>query len=263
MGQPISGKHSIEVVAFVIEFEQHFSDATLESLVTLKKTLNAEYPVFSTTQLTQFKLENNKMSSSSSGIGGVFLQKLSGDGRPARTLRAQANSIIVMCFGFDYDSWEKTFSEALADLIVATNVAADDQNPLSSIALQVIDRFVGPSIDSYDISQVFDSESVFITKQAHDAGSLWHIHQGWFHEQSEVTDAKNLNILNLSTNNTPTGIITTIDHVGKINFISARKASDAADKELLSTVFNYLHARNKDIVADLLNTDQCKAVKIC
>jgi uncharacterized protein (TIGR04255 family) len=263
MGQPISGKHSIEAVAFVIEFEQPFSDATLERLLTLKDTLTAEYPSFTTTQLTQFKVENNKMSSSSSGIGGVFLQKLSRDGRPARTLRVQANAILVTCFGFDYDSWKKTFSKALADLSVAANVAADDQNPLSSIVLQVIDRFVGPSIDSYDISQVFNSESSFITKQAQIAGPLWHIHQGWFHEQAEITDANNLNILNLGTNNTPAGVITTIDHVAKINFISPRKASDAGDKDLLATVFNYLHDRNKNIVTDLLNADQCKAIKIC
>ena len=115
----------------------------------------------------------------------------------------------VQCFA--YDTWSTTSAKALNFLQIAINVVADEENPLILLAHQIIDKFVAPSRMDYDIGNVFNKRSEFLSKHVFKAGPLWHLFQGWF-EQPTSAPGQLLNVLNLSTNETVSGFETTIDH---------------------------------------------------
>jgi uncharacterized protein (TIGR04255 family) len=262
MGRPISGKHAIEVAAFSCVFDRPFSKTSINALMTLKETFKEEYPVFSTTNIVSMRIEQeNTPPQTTQSLSGVSLQILKeGQLTPAWSLRADGNVVVVSCFV--YNRWTPESEKALRDLTKVINVVAEDRNTVNHIALQTVDRFVGGGRNDYKINQVFNSNSKFLTRQTQNSGPLWHIYQGWF---DELEGSKNrlLHNLNLSTNETPHGIITTIDHNAQHFFVPSAAASDLANEQYLSTIFNKLHSYNKQIVTDLLTKKQCKAIGLC
>ena len=261
MGRPISGKHAIEVAAFACVFTKPFSPGVIEALMTLKETFREDYPVFSTTKVVEMRLEKeNVQPSASQSIAGVSLHVLNDQHKPAWTLRADANSIVVSCHV--YNRWGSESPKALNDLTKVIDVVADDQNPVSQLYLQTVDRFVGGNPDSYKLNQVFNSRSRYLPKQIREAGALWHVYQGWFDSIEESPD-KILHNLNLSTNETPHGVITTIDHSARYNFSQVTPASGVSNLEITTKHFDLLHQTNKQIISDLLIKKQCRNIGLC
>lgn len=254
---PVSGKHAIEVATFVAVFQRPFTTRAVEALATLQETLRADFPSFQTTNVIEFRIEPGVQPAPVVGpISGVLLQRIGTDGKPAWTLKAEGNALIVQCFV--YETWATTSSYALKFLQTAINVVADEENPLVVLAHQIIDRFVAASKDGYEIGHVFNKRSEFLSKHALTAGPLWHVFQGWF-EQRNSFAGQFLNVLNLNTNETPSGFVTTIDHNAQFQSTGV-PSSDAANSEWLKSVFDELHAQNKVIVGNLLNVKQKKAV---
>lgn len=256
MGVPVSGKHAIEVATFVAVFQRPFTTRAVEALSTLQETLRADFPSFQTTNVIEFRLDSVQHSPSVGPISGVLLQRIGSGGKPSWTLKAEGNALVVQCFA--YETWATTSPQALKFLQTAINVVADEENPLIILAHQIIDRFVAASRDGYEIGHVFSKRSEFLSKHTLTAGPLWHIFQGWF-EQSTSATGQLLNVLNLSTNETPSGFVTTIDHNAQFQS-SGIPNSDAANSEWLKSVFDELHAQNKGVVGNLLNAKQKKAV---
>ncbi|BBL76534.1 TIGR04255 family protein [Methylomagnum ishizawai] len=261
MGQPINDKHAIEVAAFIVAFERPFSERSIEALLGLQELLKADYPAFN--KIGVFKIsfgDKTAPSQPSNKISGVLLQKFRTDGRPAWALRVENNNIIVSCF--DYERWEPSSSKAIEHLKKVINIiyVYDEQNPLGIVALQVIDRFVSHD-DGYDIGHVFNRKTRYLTKQAIEAGSLWHVHQGWFREEKTV-DVKYscLNTLNVSASSGPVGLISTIDHTLECRFKQGLSVCEALDEDFLRDIFGLLHGYNKDVVGDLLNSRQKKRI---
>lgn len=260
MGQPISGKHAIEAAVFMLAFERPFQGAALDALSGLQSALAEDFPVFQKINVLEVRIEGGApITHQAGGISGVSLQRFRPDGRPAWSLRADGNAIVVTCT--EYDTWDTTAPQALAYLNKAASAVLDEQNPLALVVLQVIDRFVRPSADGYDIKEVFNPKSRYLTRQAADAGRLWHVHQGWFEDHEEL-GGRFLNVLNLSTNDTPSGVVTTIEHTAQLQAQGGLPSTHAVDKTWCKEVFDALHVRNKDIVSDLLNAKQRKAIKL-
>lgn len=260
MGRPISGKHAIEVAVFAVTFDKHFSKPSIDALLTLKELLKDRYPIFSETTAVSMKLGPGVISESTSALNGVSLLKAGSDGKPEWVLRADGNTIVVLCY--KYDRWGVEAPAALADLATVIKLVADDTNPVQHLSLQVVDRFVGIQMDSYKINQVFNSKSKYLTKHiVNNSGPLWHLHQGWF--EPVEGDIRQLNVLNLSTNDTPSGITTTIDHISRHIFSNPRSITEVSDDKFLQDIFDTLHLKNKEIVIDLINQTQRKAIKLC
>ena len=262
MGHPLHNSHAIDVIAFVVGYEQEFSREVVDSLKALKETMAGSYPVFSTAARMEILVKNNTMTTSSNEVSGIFMQSLADNGKPAWTLRAQNNNIVVTCHGTNYTTWRGVSSKAIADLKTVATIVADNQNPFSFVALQVVDRFIQVEKDSYAIGQVFNPESKYLTKMACEAGKLWHVHQGWFQDVLGEESTNSLNVLKISTNDTPPGILTTIDHNSKISLSPPKQADESANDALLATLFDQLHGNNKEIVTDLLNVSQRETISI-
>lgn len=258
MGRPISGKHAIEVAAFVVVFERPFSDRAIDSLLTLKESLQEQYPTFSETKVIKMRVESEGQAQQSSKLSGVSLQKTGEGNKQEWVLRADANTIVCSCF--IYERWDTSSLRALSDLAHVIKIVADDTNPVQHMALQVVDRFVGTPEEKYKINKVFNSKSQYLTKHAIKAGALWHVHQGWF---EDAGDNRQLNVLNLSTNDTPSGITTTIDHIVRYIFNVHKPVLEAIEMSFLQAIFLELHEKNKEVMLNLLNKRQCRAIKLC
>lgn len=262
MSRPISGKHSIEVASFVCIFDKQFSTSSIQSLMTIKEIFKDDYPVFTTNSLWNVRLEGKDTAPiSTHQLAGVTLQRLNENTKkPVWAIKTEPNSIIVSCFA--YDRWKVASEKAVNDLITVIKVVDDGRNPINHLVLHVVDRFVGGTSDSYKITQVFNARSRYLSKQSKEAGVLWHVHQGWFEYIHEKAD-RMLHNLNLSTNATPQGILTTIDHSIRYNYKDPAAASDVANYNIAKEIFDTLHERNKSVVVDLLNKNQCRKIKLC
>lgn len=236
-------------MAFVIVFEQPFSPDTCEKFLALQNVLSKDFPSFNRTQNIEVKVTDEKNVEQSEQLNGIVMQKAKESGEPEWQLRAQGNSIIASCF--DYDRWKSESEKAVSYLLkVASSV--EQGNPVSVVGLQTVDKFMDDSAEKYQISGVFNSNSKFLTKQVLDAGHLWHIHQGWFEKANQ--DDQCLNVLNLSTNSIPEGISTSIDHSSQMIFKSGKSIKSL--KNELSDTFGILHEKNKEVVRELLSSDQ-------
>lgn len=258
MGKPVKGRHAIEVAVFSATLQNQFSKKSIEALMTLKESLKEKFPIFTPITKFEFRLENQLLEKGVQATSGVNLLQNDQQGKVLWALNVQDSSINISCF--DYQRWTEISSEALETLLFVIQVIADDQNPVSTLALQYVDRFVGQA-DNYKLNQVFNTKTKFISKQTGQSGLLWHLFQGWF-QTVEGCDAKHLNVLNLSTNDTQLGIVTTIDHTSRIVFTSSIPVTKIT-KEFVSPIYKLLHECNKDILIDLLNARQRKAIKLC
>ena len=257
MGKPVKGKHAIEVAVFTVTLQNGLSKHSVDALMTLKESLKEQYPVFNPVNKIEVRLEKDLVKKEIHTVCGVNLQQQDEHGKVLWALHASDNSIAVSCF--DYDRWGQISARALPNLLFVMSVIADDQNPITTIGLQYVDRFVGQA-DTYKLNQVFNTKSRFFSKQTAQSGPLWHIYQGWFQE-IEGYEGKHLNVLNLSTNDTQLGLITTIDHTSRVHFLPFIPVTHITEKFILP-VYQLLHDCNKGILIDLLNAKQRKNIKL-
>ena len=259
MGIPISGKHAIEIAAFVVAFERPFSTNAIEALSGLQETLKNELPIFQRINVLEVRLEDGAVVKQNVGsVSGVLLQQFGEDGKQSWGVRVEGNTIVVSCQ--KYDAWNTIAPKALGFIKAAANIVGDEENPLAVVAHQIVDRFVAPSKDGYKIGDVFNTRSDFLTKHTFSAGCLWHIHQGWF-DDATLAPSRTLNVLNLSTNDTPSGLITTIDHTAQYQSGGVQTAK-VTDDDWLRSLFDELHIKNKTVLGNLLNAKQRKAIKL-
>ncbi|MDQ6951163.1 MAG: TIGR04255 family protein [Mariprofundales bacterium] len=248
MNTPIHKQNAIELMAFVIAFEQPFSPSTCEVFLGLQEPFSEEFPTFNRTMNVEIKVADEKPVEQSEHLNGIVMQKTRENGQPEWQLRAQGNSIIATCF--HYDRWKIESEKAVNHLLKIVSPVEQD-NPVALVALQTVDRFMD-KVETYHISGVLNPDSRFLTKQALESGGLWHVHQGWF-EQS-VQDQKCLNVLNLSTTETPDGISTIIDHNTQMIFNAGKSVAHLENE--LADIFEILHNKNKEVIRELLSDGQ-------
>lgn len=260
MGKPISEKHAIDVASFIVVFERPFEASIIDSLPGLHERLKSDYPTFNLTKTMEVNFTGSEFSQQMGISSGGLLQNLQPDGRPSWTLRLEGNTIVVSCT--QYERWGDISSKALDHIKAAIDFVNDGSNAVSSLIHQIVDRFVTANKDEYDIGQVFNTQSQYLTGQALKAGKFWHVFQGWFEDKHEV-GGKLLNVLNLSTAENPANITltTTIDHAAHLRF-EPSKAIGELDDKFIRKAFDELHESNKSIIRQLLTDDQLKAIKL-
>ena len=257
MGIPISEKHAVDVASFIVVFEHPFDANIIGSLPGLHERLKSDYSNFTFTSSIEVRVEGDNVHQQIKA-NGCLLQSLLPDGRPSWTLRLENNTIVVSCT--KYKRWVDISSKALDHISTAIAFVNNENNAVTSFIHQIVDRFVTTNKDEYDISQVFNTRSPYLTGQALKVGKFWHVFQGWFEDKQEF-GGKLLNVLNLSTAETPATltITTTIDHAAHLQFESPKTISELDDK-FIRKAFDELHECNKSIIRQLLNNDQLKTI---
>jgi hypothetical protein len=254
---PINSANAIDAAAFVVIFNRLFNEKEENKLLALKEIFKDELPDFSRTTKVTIKHEKDKPLERVEKESGVKLQKYEPSGKIGWAVNVIENQIVVTCQS--YDRWKNVWEQA--DKYIQAALKQLDLNSLSvqACVLQFVDRFTERSTSVYDVYEVFDKKTAYLTSKANSAGELWHVHQGWFDEKS--TDEKILNVLNLGTNKDNGKIITTIDHSLQLQFLNPKAAKKFFDtKKEYANAFLFLHESNKDVIKSLLNQKQRKAL---
>jgi uncharacterized protein (TIGR04255 family) len=258
MGIPLNKKHAIESASFILAYEKQFPQTLIASLAALQDLLKIDLPIFQLLNIIELKFDAANPTTSSLGKeSGVFLQSTNAEGKQTWGLKVEANQVIVSAF--QYDNWNSVSNHAFKLMKTVSNLLVDQENPIITVGFQVIDKFISPPSNEYDISDVFNSKSEFLTKHAANSGRLWHVFQGWF-DTPVSNSGRLLNVLNLATNDTVDGVVTTIDH--NIQIQGRISSTEAVSEEWLRKSFNELHTANKTVMSKLLNSRQKKAIKL-
>ncbi len=206
-------------------------------------------------------------------ISGVTLKRFQPSGKPEWTLQVNENQIVASCFR--YGRWNAVWQQSRQWMASAVERVSADDNPVTAMAMQVVDRFEQalPSATDYDIEDVFNKGSPFLTEQAAKSGAQWHVFQGWFDSFSLLNDAdcRILNVLNLSCSQQGARLHSVIDHTLQLQLTSnpvptqPTSIFDLANSDstsIVDKVFEKLHDTNKSILRRTLSPRQLQAINL-
>lgn len=267
--RPVGGENSIEAAAFVLGFSREFSSAEIQQLLSLQSLFISDFPNFQALNAVTVDVQGNGTAAGISvEVKGVLLQRLLENGRPCWTLRFSDTNIVVSCL--TYSRWDSVWSSAREYLRRAVDFIGASDNPLKMLSLQIVDKFVYDARPTaYDVCDVFNLASPYLTAGIGKAGDLWHVNQGWFETPSETfgQQSKHLNVLNITSTNAAGPLEAVVDHVGQLAFEESGIFKTTLEGKLsessytqIDEVFNMLHGENKRILKEILSAEKLKQI---
>jgi len=259
MTNPLNEKNAIDSAVFMLKFGREFSLDENKAISGVAEALKNELP--NVTELKKINLNINANAQRQSGkveTSGLSLRRFQPDGTPAWELTIERDSIVATCR--DYSCWRTEKETALKFIKAVLHLLERSDNLINGVILQITDRFIGSAQDSYDIENVFNKESPYLTKNVLTQGSLWHVFQGWFNDPNNVIKGKCLNVLNISTNETKE-YISNIEHSVQYQMNELKEVVNySQDTSSLSLIFDDLHEKNKALIKELLCKKQLEAI---
>lgn len=266
---PIAETNAIEAAAFVLVFSREFEEKEVEALYSLEQSLKSILTNYSKTSSLMVNVIDNAPAEQSQKMSGVLLQSFQENGKPNWSLRASDNIIVATCM--KYDNWENVWPKACHLLLKAAQCVDSDTNSIARSVFQVVDKFIyDEKPKTYFIGDVFNPDSIYITKQAMSAGELWHVFQGWFDTLADQNTTKDevLHTLKLGSSFNNEKLVALIDHTIQKNF----KARTVSVKDFLAPqnveegsvfanqLFKELHDKNVQVLRNLLAKNQLTAI---
>jgi len=253
--KPLKKEHAVQEVIFSLQLAEQLSSDTIKKFFSLKDVFKKEFPHFE--ELKQLVLQvtpslpaANVLTNEAGGIpAGMRLVHTLENGALDWSIHVEQNMIVITCL--DYKGWEKTWSKAqvylqtLAEQIIGTSV-------IKAINLQYTNIFLSSNPDHYDLWQVFNEKSPYLTDNIKKTGSLWHLFQGWL-EENATLNLRYLNNLNLAT------LVKDKEHVTTITILRQAQIDNLV-LENLDKVMNELHDDLKKILGNVLATRMAKEI---
>jgi len=266
--RPAKPDHSINEVAFVLNFSQPLSENNLSSLKQLEDQLKDALPKMDLHEGAGIQImPDGQMVPQASKLLSIAFRHFNNKGDFDWALRAEGNLIAVNCLDYK-DGWKQIWPKVHEFLKTAAHKLISTENPIESLALQYIDRFIYEGqIEWYKTSTIFDVDSVYLNKKVSTAGPFWHIHQGWFDNKKDLS-SRILNRLNITATLADKEHHTTIDHCGTIQFkkkiVNYKTLFDDSinGNIAIDYYFNLLHDENKQVLRKLLNEDRIADIKL-
>jgi uncharacterized protein (TIGR04255 family) len=259
MANPLNKENAIDSAVFMLKFNREFSFEENKAISGVAEVLKSELP--NANELKRFSLNIDTVAEKQSGeveISGLSLQRFQPDGTPAWELTVVRDSIVATCRA--YSSWTAEKETAIKFIKAVLHLLERSDNLINGVILQITDRFIEAAPGSYNIENVFNKESLYLTKNVLTQGPLWHVFQGWFDEPNDVIKGRCLNVLNISTNVTREHV-SNIEHSVQYQISEPKEAiSYNQDTSSLSSIFDDLHEKNKAVIKELLCREQLKAI---
>lgn len=270
--KPLNPNNAIDEIGFIIFFEKELDDPTLFSLFELEATFSDSLPQYNVVKIVKMHVDHEKPQMPTAKPGGILCSKPSEsrEGRLEWSVRVEANKIVVACS--EFDTWETVWPTAKRYLFSAVKKFNLLENPVREVVFNCVDKFIFEGdLDSYKITDVFDSQSRYLTRNVTERNaSSWHIHQGWFlfPSNGDVQALHNLNISVFTPDGKP--LETVINHQIKVRKSDHKSIDDinllldAEDGKsgYLDVSMNECHDSNKDVLLGLLSTDMLKAINL-
>lgn len=270
--RPFTSNHSIHEVAFVINFARPLSESDLNRLKETGHQFESELPKVEEQQAVGFRVnvnpEENKVEQAPTKLASLAFKSFDAKGELKWALRADANFLAVNCLDYS-GGWSKVWPKVKRYLSAIIPVLVTSENPIISLTLQYIDKFIYEgNPETYQASTIFDISSKYLSKQVTESGPYWHLHQGWFVDLSVVPQSRILNQLNMTAAMSDQEHYTTIDHSIIVQFKNPlSNAKSLFEREISGTpgidyYYNKLHIENKDVLRKLLNEERIREIKL-
>lgn len=266
--RPFKPNHSINEVAFVMNFSRPFTEKELESLTELEDLLKDDLPKMELHKGAEFRISpEGTMEALSPKLAALSFKHYSEKDTFDWALRAEGNIIAVNCLDYS-NGWKEIWPKVHNYLNHAARKLVSTELSVESLALQYIDRFIYEGqLDCYEASTIFDNQSDYLNKKVTKVGPYWHIHQGWF-DTIKGLPTRLLNVLNITAAMADKEHHTTIDHSATIQFKQQLTNHKSLFEDTIkgTTTINYyfdlLHEENKQVLRGLLNSDRINEINL-
>lgn len=265
---PLKPNNAIESVSFVVGFARGLSQATLLNVKAALQSLKDLPGVGSGVAPIQL---GGMPNANSFGIEVMetsrFIAKP--DGTPSWLVQAIGNVVQVQCL--EYTNFQDVWQQARRYLLCALS-AVEVDTPVAEVGLQFIDKFLYPAggdWNEYEMKELFNPDSIHLTRKSLRSGALWHVYQGWFEAQANTRILHQLNLSNtvvlanrqLSAVIDHRGALRAPTEGGLLDFkpLVATKADGTIE---LDDVFRTMHLQNRATIEDLLNKDKLQLIGI-
>jgi uncharacterized protein (TIGR04255 family) len=246
--------HSIQVVAFVIEFIDELSTASIHNIIklyeenpTLKDIFSSKHEQMGVT----IKIDESGQQVSSNSLAGVAFESTEKDW----AIQVRRDAILVTCR--KYTRWDKIwkkvkeiFSLFIPYIEVRSNL----------IILEYVDEYNIDNIESGWQKTLFNKESKYLSPRIFTDKSLWHLYQGFFINGHTEIPSKLLTNLNLDCieRDNSTSLAVRTQHKTILE-------NDVLLTELenyIEPLFAMSHDVNKDILLDLLSSEILREINL-
>lgn len=263
VAQPAAGHNAIEAAVFSVTLHTPPSPEAVARIRTALNEFAEELPGEQGPQPPgiYFSMGNNMPP-----FGDVLRFVSKPDGTHRWRVQLTANQLQVACF--DYSRFADVWQRALGYLRPMLT-AAGVESLVAEVSHQYVDKFlypVGMTVDQYNLDELFQPGTPYLTPQVRESGLLWHVFQGWFEKDTGRDRVLHqINISNTELGAQHYGCI--IDHrcVKQAALALMPTATAMADNAeatncLLDTVMRELHSHHMHVVGRLLSREKQKQI---
>jgi len=265
--KPCQENHAILEVAFVITLDRFIDEPVFRSLADDHSTWKEELPIREELMAPAIAVGSSQHGSSPqfrAGLGGVCFKSVKRDGTLDWMLQVRDDKIIVNCGS--YTRWMSIYPTVQRYMSRITD--RDDLSSASvySVALQYIDEFVWHGeLNEYDVFELIDRDSDYITPRLNNHGALWHLHQGWFINESLCVGGRRLEKVNLDAVERGGEYVVRMDTMLRHDLhdqvpLPGQLLSNR--EGLVDNIFSELHEVNKNILRSVLTDSLAEEIKL-
>lgn len=253
--KPIGKRHAIQEVVFIVGFVRDFTAVELERVVAHHSLWKSDLPKLERMNVIQFAFGDHPPDQMPPPVAGpVVFKSFKRDGSVDWQLQVRDSWLAVNCLS--YSRWEAVSRQAKSLLEKVLGIVIDESNLLSHISLQYIDTFVWDDDgQDYDIDLLVNRRSGFYADRFRPASKSWHYHQGEFEFPDAEPTHRILKRIHLDATEDETGAKVKIDTVLRTDFRDGVLPTIEGVRVLVDRTLNDLHAKNKTILATLINED--------
>ena len=261
---PFAGNHAIQSAVFVLEWMEPLLPGQMVKVRAAAETLKADFPAIQDQQLLMLNLNMGLGNAAPNQIqtaehGGFVLSRDSTLlGGPSRTIVIGRDNCQVTVP--DYSRWDKVLGDVARYL---NALLPAFERPFRVVGLQYQDVFNWRSEpDKLPLKEIFNTGSKYLPANVFALDSLWHSHHGYFEQFATPRSCRQLDNINVSR------MVNAGAH--SIQILTSHRAEFEApvweqamtDDSVIALTFERMHAKNKDILRELLSEDVQALIKL-
>ena len=174
--EPIHSAHSIEQVAFVIQFDQEFNDQTLIKLRLAAEQFKDDLPGVTEIQSIGFAFGIQIAPTQQSQVAGLVRKSVGRDGALECELRMDKTGITFVTTR--YTRWNSAWEQVNKYLEVLLPIYLEKAN-LLAIGLNYVDKFAWEGdANKCNPALLLQKDSKYVCKHIFETKEFWHSHTG-------------------------------------------------------------------------------------
>jgi uncharacterized protein (TIGR04255 family) len=260
--EPKNPDHAIAAVAFTLQFKTALNEAAIGRAKQIETSVKDFLPGL--TSLGEFPAAFALPGAQSALLPrGIIFQRVKPDATPSWLLTAQQNFIAAQCS--EYTRWVDIWGRVRTWLRDLYTRVKDPDHLLSSVSLQYKDQFsAAKPLDSDALQKLFRTDTRHLPSRTFQNRELWHVNQGWYQPMVDPISGKQLNVINIATQDVNDVIILNVDHLLRYEMDDGDPPlfADEMGSALIDIVMENMHTQNKRFLRDLLSAEIAKRIKL-